>query len=439
MTRLILGHTTHNSAKIWIRGSRRWPFAFIDVLDAGGNPTAQTKPIELEEEDFYTGVITWGGLQPNQPYRTKVAFGKRRNTPREDRVREAYTEGNFHTFPEPDTGPNFSFILGSCNLHSLGVFEKPDKAWIRISDIARTNHAQFMIHGGDQIYADVPFSPSTSYKHYRDKYLDAWEDCRPAQRVLTELPHYMILDDHEITNNFDHDSGDNDQTALLNVAMKVYYEFQHKHNPNTPTTPRRYYYTFNYGKVQFFVMDTRYHRESSCNQMIEPAQLTALKGWLTRHADSLKFVVTSVPFVSQVKRPKKDKWCDPAYARQRAEILQHILNREIRKVVFLTGDMHTSYYANMKITDGNRHGHVHELMSSPINQITPDTTISDKYLSPHQDSIGGVDLTSTIEPNTFYGNHSNIMAIEIDGDDVTYRIYRTTRGGGVAATGTFSP
>jgi len=437
MPNLIIGHTTNNSAKIWVRGSRRWPFAFIDVYSTSGTKVGNTRVIELDEDDFYTGVVSCKRLNTNQAYQVKVAFGKSASTPKDERIREAYTTGTFRTYPVTGV-QNFKFMLGSCNLHSLGLFQKPDKAWVQISKLAKSNNARFMIHCGDQIYADIPWSPSPSFSHYRDKYLDAWEDCKPAQRVLTELPHYMILDDHEITNNYDNDAADDEQ--LLNVAMKVYYEFQHKHNPDTPNIQgsRRYHYTFNYGAVQFFALDTRSNRESESNQIIDAPQLATLKRWLTQNKNKLKFIITSIPFVGQVRKPKKDKWCDVIFNQQRGAILNHILDNDIKKTVFLTGDMHTAYYANMTLQKNNKIAEIHELMSSPINQITPNTSLKKKYEGDFRSTIAGVDIHSKIDTSSFYGSHSNVMAIEVDGDKVNFQIYRTTKSED-GPSGSFTP
>ena len=427
MSRLIIGHTTHDSVKIWARGSARWPFAFIDVLDSTGMAVGDTRRLALDEADFHTGVLTWPDLEADTPYQVKVAFGKSARTPPAERIRDAYTHGRFHTFPSAPRP--FSFLLGSCNLHSLGIIEKPDTAWLSISRIAAATDARFMLHCGDQIYADIPFGTRPDLDHYRDKYLDAWEDCRPAQRVLTELPHYMILDDHEITNNFDHQKCEADGDMLLNVAMKVYWEFQHKHNPDTPPIrgQRRYYYDFACAGARFFVLDTRYSRDASRGRMLDPTQMTRLKAWLKRHRSELKFVVSSVPFVGQVLSPEGDKWCDPAFDAQRYEILNHALDNDINRIVFLTGDMHTSYHASMRVRRGARTLTLHELMSSPINQFTPDTALKRKYDPDYDATLGDIELHNTIDPASFYGDHSNIMAVTVDGDEVAYQIHRTSR------------
>ncbi len=444
MARLILGHTTDKSIKIWCRGSTRWPVAFIDVLDSADRRTSPTKVIELNPVEFWTDVVNWDGLSPDRPYRVKVAFGKDSTATGSERIRDAYTEGRFRTFPVETSQASFTFLLGSCNLHSLGIIKNPDKPWSRISEVAAAKDARFMIHCGDQIYADIPLPPRADPSHYRKKYLDAWDDCRPARAFLTQTSQYMILDDHEITNNFDQDMslGSEDHIARRNAAMKAYWEFQHKHNPDTssPNEPRRYYYSFSCGRAQFFVLDTRFRRSSENGQMIDLRQLETLKAWLSKHKDELKFIVTSVPFVGQVKRPDNDKWCSTCFSKQREDLFDFLHQNEISKTVFLTGDMHTSYHATAKVSDGNHSVTVHELMSSPINQFTPDTDIEECYVQNHPLSTSNnLRVLCKITPKSFYGDHSNIMAISVKPNRVAYQVFRTTKSGGAKISRSFQP
>lgn len=442
MSRLILGHTTNDSIKLWVRGDARWPVAFVDVLDSTGRRTSPTKALKLDEEDFWTGIVEWDGLSPDRPYRAKVSFGKDVDSEGQERIRDAYTEGNFRTFPVPDLHQDFSFLLGSCNLHSLGVIKNPDKSWARIAEVSKVKEARFMIHCGDQIYADIPLSPPPDPDHYRRKYLDAWDDCRTARAYLTQTSHYMILDDHEITNNFDQDmeAGGSDHMALRNAAMKVYWEFQHKHNPNTeqPSQPRRYYYQFTFGAAEFFVLDTRFRRSSQQGEMIDCLQIEELKSWLSDNSSKLKFVVSSVPFVGQVRKPRSDKWCSDCFYGQRSEIFEFLHKHQIQKTVFLTGDMHTSYHAAAKLGDGDNAVTVHELMSSPINQFTPNTALDECYVPTHSFATkNGVSVVSRITPKSFYGSHSSVMAITVADDRIRYQIFRTRKAGKAQVSGSF--
>ena len=434
MARLIIGHTTDSSVRVWVRASARWPIAFLGIFNASGKTRLAHKPISTQESEFFTAVHDFTGLPADTELMVKVAFGKTLNDGPESWIQEAYGKGRFKTFPSTG-GKAFSFMLGSCNLHSLGIFERPDQSWVSISRVAADTKARFMIHAGDQIYADIPFKPDASLEHYRDKYLDAWDDCMPARKVLTELPHYMILDDHEIINDYEWGRTDVGST-LPRIALKAYWEFQHSHNPTTLGTASQYYYAFNYGDVHFFVLDTRTARISNLNQMIDEPQMEALLTWLSKHKDAVKFVVTSVPFVGVVRDAGKDKWCSPNYKAQRERILSHVLAERVTHLTFLTGDMHTSYCAKMEVRDGQGNSAViGELMSSPINQFTPSLPLRSHYESP-SDGQGdnGLSYTSTIVEDSFYGAHSNVMSITVTASKaIRYDIYRTTSESSSAA------
>lgn len=430
MPRLILGHTTESSIKIWVRASLRWPVAFIALFEDSGLVKLGSISIETQAAEFHTAVHEWTGLKANTDYRVKVYFGKTRKDRPEALIRDAYSEGRFTTFPASDQASDFTFILGSCNLHSLGIIERPDQAWSSISQIAKAAKARFMIHAGDQIYADIPFKPSSSLEHYRDKYLDAWDDCVPARKVLTELPHYMVMDDHEITNNFDNCRAELDRTLPL-IALKVYWEFQHSHNPSAAANLHRYHYAFNFGDVQFFATDTRSKRDSSRGQMIDEVQMTALLAWMSKYKDHNKFVISSVPFVGEVLNPDRDKWCDPIYDAQRLKILNHVLDKDINHLTFLTGDMHTSYHATMEVTDTTKPYKapriIHELMSSPINQFTPSLPAKSHYATAASRQIEHINYSAQIHDKSYYGSHSNVMAISVSADKtIGYEIFRTT-------------
>jgi phosphodiesterase/alkaline phosphatase D-like protein len=402
--------------------------AFLRLFNSSGKQQVgkDIPPIETLDSEFYTAVHEFDGLAPDTEFLVKVAFGKNKTDSADALIRDAYTEGRFKTYPATSNKP-FTFMLGSCNLHSLGILERPDQSWVSISRIAASTKSRFMIHAGDQIYADIPLKPESSLDHYRAKYLDAWDDCVPARKVLTELPHYMILDDHEIIN--DYESGRSELGSTLpRVALKVYWEFQHSHNPQTTGAPSQYYYNFNYGDVHFFVLDTRTSRISSLKQMIDEPQLQALLDWMSLHKSKTKFVITSVPFVGVVKNPGQDKWCSPAYKVQRERIIKHVLDDNIDDLTFLTGDMHTSYCADMQVSDNTGNSKViHELMSSPINQFTPSLPLEFHYESPSPVISGNIKYTSTIRSGSYYGGHSNVMSITVtNGKPTQFNIYRTT-------------
>ncbi len=426
MPHLIVGHTTSSSARIWARALPRWPVAHLEVLDASGNVIHTATPAVTVDAEFHTTIFDVTGLQPDTPYRAKLAFTKT-TAKEEPRIRQAYCESRFRTFPT-DQGQTLRFFLGSCNLHSLGIIARPDHAWNTIADQIRTQNPHFMLHCGDQIYADIPFQPLVSLDHYRRKYLDAWQDCVPAQSVLTMCPHYMILDDHEIDNDFDNGRADHRDAQLLrSAALKVYWEFQHSHNPDTAAG--NYYYQFNCGAAKFFVLDVRTQRDSTRKRIVETQQLNELKGWLLANKDDLKFIVTSVPFIARPRGGGSDKW--HGFREQRESLLDYLLEKDIQRTVFLTGDMHSSMVSELTLKAGKKSVTLYELMSSPINQLTPDTPLESRYdVSYKGNTKAGNSLTSRIRAESFYP-HSNIMAIQVQFNNgvptISYSIHRTTR------------
>lgn len=429
MARLIIGHVTPVSAKIWVRGEKDYVWANITVLEKGN--VAGSAQLLLEERHGYTGCAEIKGLKPATAYTCQVSYARDKKAPPALQVDFGHCRGKFMTAPEKDAG--FSFLLGSCNLHSLGFLNPSDDAFEALTEKAENAGARFMIHCGDQIYYDIPVPfKQPSLQEYRQKYLDAWQDCRPARAFLTQLPQYMILDDHEIANDFSNDFKTQLQGAtpaqFKYMAMKAYREFVHIRHPETGD--QAYYYSFSYGGAQFFVLDTRterwaFQQDGDGNQIISKEQMTQLKKWLLKYSDVPKFIVSSVPFVAHVRR-SDDKWSSEKFLHQRDQLIEFMVDKGIRKVVFLTGDMHNSYHATLDVVSERGQLTIHELMSSPLNQL--EKSSFDKYDPAHEgETASGVKYTSIISRSEFYNAHSNAMLISVKGGQVGWEIFRTKK------------
>lgn len=427
MANLIIGHVTTTSARIWLRGDKSSGAARLRYRAAGSHPWQTTSAIPLLEHHGYVAVEELTKLAPGTRYECELSFHKGHRS----------SQGSFTTAPaEPR---EICFLLGSCNLTRLpfGV-KKADPAWERVGRIATAQAADFMIQCGDQIYADIPSMPLLpDLGFYRKQYQAAWE--KPATaNVLANLPQYMIMDDHEIFDGFANDERFVGQPSarVRDVALAAYREYQHSHNPQSYPAPALYY-SFGFGGAEFFVLDVRTERYRHHGaQMISSMQMDRLKSWLLRHAGKPKFVVTSVPFVSEV-RDEDDKWCGSAFRAQREEIIDFLAQNEIDGVVFLTGDMHCSYHATLTVSPPASPAFtVHELMSSPINQFAGGM---------HAFFDGGAHTTragtlydSQLAADEFYGAHSNVMAVRLGTDGVvSYSIFRTKSDEPAVVSGRF--
>ena len=445
---LIIGHAGSNQARIWVRGSPDHPVAYLEYEKEGGANEETAGPLRLEERHDFTGVFRLDDLAPSTGYRCRVLFAASADSPPAERRRPRSGSGAFVTAPPDDIDSELCFLLGSCNFHTLGIVSSPDPAFERIGRIIKAQQANFMIHCGDQIYSDIPLTAipvfNLGIEQYRSKYVDAWGDSVPTSNVLRMIPHYMVLDDHEIVNNFANDIelffGLIDVDRLKDVAVKAYREYQHLHNPQTYGHDVLYYH-FSYGRNRFFVMDTRTERyqKTSPTQMISEDQLERFLAWMTEHPQDVKFVVSSVPFVADLKFHNDDKWCSPSFSPQRERIIRFIADNDIRNVIFLTGDMHNSYHASMKVSDGGQEkAIIHELMSSPINQLGKSPLSA--YRSPAGPMrIEGsrISYTTAIEVDTFYRKHSNIMCIQVRDGSVHFELFRTKSDKPTGIAGSF--
>jgi len=110
---LIVGHTTHESSCIWVRGDRRHRRLEVELEEL---PCAhcrtpkrvETKNVEVTKKSDYTRMVRFDRLEPNTPHRVTVRS--------ETRPTEQPVQGRFWTFSEEDGSRPFTFLHGSCHL-----------------------------------------------------------------------------------------------------------------------------------------------------------------------------------------------------------------------------------------------------------------------------------------------------------------------------------
>ena len=318
------------------------------------------------------------------------------------------SEAVFRTFPRADaTADRLIFLIGSCRYPGLlWKVKEADRIFgpmlDHFTDPDRFGEAaRFTLMVGDQIYADMlnrllPLLRADTYEEFQSRYLEAF-GAPNLRRLLRQSTTYMILDDHEIEDNWTQDRlQDTGKHLLFNLAISAYMSYQWSHGPRT--WGRLLYFKFACGGYPFFILDTRTQRfkrdpgDSDDNAglrnnhllgrpTVDPdpehqAQLTRLLQWLAEQqherGDAPKFVVTSSVFVPnaikeridpatlpggaqpesllyEANRPGReasDSW--PAFPATRLAILRRILEGPIRNVVFLAGDIHCSNVAEIR-------------------------------------------------------------------------------------------
>ena len=425
----IIGHTTSNSCRLWVRAddpddkgsalsSDRRTIGVITVLDRGKpkpDDPLRSAYFRLHREYDRTGTFNLGAepslgsnggkfvLKPDTSYQVRmgtIALDDARQNDEsasdeelvarlppasvwaEDlfRLPAQSSQASLRTFPVRSDA--MSFMIGSC--HYPGLFWKkrhsdrifgPMCAQLEKKRFGRT--PGFVLMVGDQIYADmfnrmVPIGLADTYEEFQERYLDAFSSPH-IRRLLRNASNYMILDDHEIEDNWSQDriSEDRRKRVLFNLAIGAYMSYQWSHGPRS--FDGRLYYHFEYGDFPFFVLDERTQRVKNDepglddNHMLgrpsfdpanEPSQVDRLCRWLTDHKDDdrPKFIVSPTVFVpnpvistiSNRHKEKSDAW--PAFPATRRHLLKHIVDHRIQNIVFLSGDIHCSNVARISFS-----------------------------------------------------------------------------------------
>lgn len=280
----------------------------------------------------------------------------------------------YHSQIDLKTKPPFKFCFGSCRRYTkLMKLFGSDLSSDFIYRAIEMNNPDFFMSIGDQVYFD-PYG-WVSYKSLKSKcklYRSVF-NLMHHRSLYSKYPIYHIGDDHDLQYN-NHTKKDHDRHSnMYKNGLIAYSRYQYMSGPEEFPEDSHLWYSFDLVKEQgnpatFFVMDTRTQRDPKLGIMINDEQFQAFELWIkdSNKINWLKFVVTSVPFLSQ---NTSDSW--NGFPRQQKEIIDLILSSEL--VFVLTGDAHCSRVATYDIiSDGAKLGNIIEIMSSGLATISND-------------------------------------------------------------------
>lgn len=145
MSELIIGHASHDSARIWIRGDARRRFARIRLESP--EQSIASGVLELGADDDFTHAEPFDKLDARTVYEVRARFAA---TPRglDTETTAEELEGRLRTFPAPGCRRRFSFLLGSCNLSIVSLSNLGALAAGGLGTLAATQSLERKAEGG---------------------------------------------------------------------------------------------------------------------------------------------------------------------------------------------------------------------------------------------------------------------------------------------------
>lgn len=273
-----------------------------------------------------------------------------------------------------------AYIIGSCRYLRMtgGKPSDPhlgDRIFASIDNIVQhaTPPISAMLMTGDQVYIDdLNFiAPDREHQEILSKYRAAFSQPHIG-KLMSGTPTYMILDDHEIEDNWPANKSKSDEHLYKN-AMAGYEIYQARHSPaheldihgQLNQYLKHYWYQFTHGDIEWFVTDSRTRRNLAANdrRILDSEQEQSLCDWLIHSPARVKFVVTSVMLYPDRKRLGDDAW--QAFPEQRLRLLETIRTHKIKNVVFVSGDIHGSLTSRLTHSE-DPDFEVHTIVSSPL-------------------------------------------------------------------------
>ncbi|WP_031434098.1 alkaline phosphatase D family protein [Methylomarinum vadi] len=389
----IVGHADADHVRLWGRGELeitsagkpRRCFGVARIRKNGDADYSPARYFKMNPNFDMTGIALFHDLKADTPYEFQMGyFFAEQELTELDAITDIdwrnADQGRFRT-ASSDPKATREFIFGSCR-YLLRLFggswfdDRGDKTFLSINQqIEKGKKVDKLLMVGDQIYADdLNFlAPDAQLDEFLRRYRDAFS--QPYIReLMSQVPTYMTLDDHEIEDNWPALASQRDMMLKYPAAIHSYQVYQMSHSPllkhdgkgKLVGTPDCFYYQFSDGCCDFFVTDTRTEREPEVGadegDIIGEQQMLALLDWLGDGSGKAKLIVSAVPFFPDTQKENEDKW--GGFRKQRDRIIALIRAKKIKRVVFLSGDVHCSMAAELNIGTADKPLAIYSVISS---------------------------------------------------------------------------
>jgi alkaline phosphatase D len=313
----MVGHVTPDEAIVWLYALNDPSLAHAECIveyRSAKDPVERKQAIRPRPNPVEHNAIKarLSGLKPATRYEYQVLLGGRA---------EPTWNGHFTTPAAPGSSSRFKLAVSSCMKADENPVQSP---WYLM--LAEKPDLQLLL--GDNVYANTTD---------REK---LWEFHRQQRRVvefaavMRNVATYAMWDDH------DYGPNDSDGTAAgKENSLVAFKELFANPGAGTSDTPGAFF-RFNWGDVEFFVLDGRYHRSpdkapnDDQKRMLGDAQFRWLVDGLKASRAKFKVLASG----STLTLSTSDGW--RLYDFERRRLYSTIMEGKISGVIYLSGDVH---------------------------------------------------------------------------------------------------
>ncbi len=372
----MVGYGDMKEVLLWVQTKKETKVKFRYWVKDKADKKFETKEELSKKDNAYVVKLIADEVEPGNTYTYEVLFNGKavaRPYPLEFQSQKLW---KYRTDP-----PAFKVAMGSCLYVNDSVYDRPGKPYGGNYEIFASIYKKdpdIMLWLGDNIYLrEADWNTRTGIL-YRNTHTRSLHELQP---LLGSVHNYAILDDHDFgPNDCDRSFYRKDDTF---DAFKLFWG-----NPTYGFEDLKCAVTtFEWGDVQFFLLDDRWFR--SPNKSVTGERVMLGKKQLQWLIDALRYSNSTFKVVAmgnQVISPLKVYENYATYEVEQKRLLDTLAKEKIEGLLFLSGDRHQS-----ELTKRDREGlyplydlTVSPLTSSPSNikedntMRVPETLVSER-------------------------------------------------------------
>lgn len=334
----MVGHASMREVKVWVQTDNTADVIMEYASDSLPQKKYRTEAVRTEKEKAYAVILIADSVQPGKTYTYSILInGNKRVFP--------YTT-QFRTPPLwqwRNDPPEFTVAVGSCVYVNEERYDRPGKPYGSTYEIFSTIHKKeptLMLWLGDNTYLREADWDSRTGIFHRYSHTRALPEMQP---LLASTHHYALWDDHDYGPN-DSDKGFYNKKYTLEAFRTFWanpgYGFDNKECITT---------TFQWGDVQFFLLDNRSFRSANLRATGDSALLGDEQiEWLINNLVSSKATFKIIAIGGQTLSSVAAFENYATRPTERKKMLDAIEKEHINGVFFLSGDRHFTELSLMK-------------------------------------------------------------------------------------------